>query len=51
MNVASQFTHSPREEHMKTVYRIIRYLKSAQRKGVIFSKNKIHEIKGYIVSD
>ena len=31
--------HNLGEQHMNTVMRIIRYLKSALRKGILFSKN------------
>ena len=36
---------------MKVVYRILRYLKSAPGRGQLFSKNKVHEIRGYTDSD
>ena len=39
VSVVSQFMHAPSEEHMDAVYRILRYLKSALRKGLLFTKN------------
>ena len=46
VSVVSQFMHSPREEHMKVVHRILRYLKSAPGRGLPFSKIEVREIKG-----
>ena len=43
--------HAPSEEHMEAVYRILRYLKSASGKGLLFSKNGISNIEGYTDSD
>jgi len=37
VSVVSQFMHSPREPHMESVYRILRYLKSSSGKGLWFS--------------
>jgi hypothetical protein len=51
VSVVSQFMHSPGEEHMEAVYRILRYLKSAPGRGLLFTKNEVHEIKGYTDSD
>ena len=51
VSVVSQFMHAPSGEHMEAVYRILRYLKSAPGKGLLFSKNGISNIKGYTDSD
>ena len=51
VSVVSQFMHSPGEEHMEAVYRILRYLKSAPGRGLLFSKNEVREITGYTDSD
>ena len=51
VSVVSQFMHSPSEEHMKAVYRILRYLKCAPGKGLLFSKNDVSNIEGYTNSD
>ena len=51
VSVVSQFMHAPSEEHMEAVYRILRYLKSAPGKGLLFSKNGISNIEGYTDSD
>jgi hypothetical protein len=39
VSVVSQFMHCPSEEHMSAVTRILQYLKSSPRKGLMFSKN------------
>lgn len=51
VSVVSQFMHAPSEEHMEVIYRILRYLKSAPRKGLLFSKNGIPNIEGYTDSN
>lgn len=43
--------HSPSEEHMNAVVRILRYLKSAPGKGLLFTKNNHLNIEGYTDSD
>ena len=37
--IVSQFMHNPGEQHMNAVMLILRYLKSAPRKGILFTKN------------
>ena len=39
VSVLSQFMHSPRETHLDSVYRILRYLKSAPGNGLFFAKH------------
>jgi hypothetical protein len=39
LSIVSQFLHNPREQHMNAVIRILRYLKSAPGKGILFTKN------------
>ena len=39
LSIVSQFMHNPGEQHMNAVMRILRYLKSAPGKGILFSKN------------
>ena len=46
VSVVSQFMHAPSGEHMEAVYRILRYLKSAPGKGLLFSTNGISNIEG-----
>ena len=51
VSVVSQFMHAPSEDHMSAVWRIIRYLKSAPGKGLLFAKNGHLEIEGYTDAD
>jgi hypothetical protein len=51
VSVVSQFMHSPNEVHMDAVHRILRYLKSAPGKGLMFSKHGHLEVEGYIDAD
>ena len=40
LTVVSQFMHNPGEQHMNSVMRILRYLKSAPGKGLMFTKKE-----------
>ena len=51
VSVVSQFMHNPSEGHMGVVIRILRYLKSSPRKGLLFSKNTHLNIEGYSNTD
>jgi hypothetical protein len=51
VSVVSQFMHCPSEDHMDAVLRIIRYLKSAPGKGLMFSKHNHLDIDGYTDAD
>ena len=51
VSVVSQFMHNPSEDHMDAIIRILRYLKSSPRKGLLFSKNVHLRINGYIDAD
>ncbi|XP_059670816.1 uncharacterized mitochondrial protein AtMg00810-like [Cornus florida] len=39
LSIVSQFMHDPGEQYMNAVMRILRYLKSAPRKRILFTKN------------
>ncbi|RVW45334.1 Retrovirus-related Pol polyprotein from transposon RE1 [Vitis vinifera] len=39
----SQYMHNPGEQHMNAVMRILRYLKNAPGKGILFAKNVDHQ--------
>ena len=44
--------HNHKEQHMNTVMRILRYLKNAAGKGILFAKNVDHQsIEVYIDAD
>ncbi|RVW24085.1 Retrovirus-related Pol polyprotein from transposon RE1 [Vitis vinifera] len=43
LSVVSQYMHNPGEQHMNAVMRILRYLKNAPKKGILFTKNVDHQ--------
>jgi hypothetical protein len=51
LSVVSQFMHSPSEEHMNVVIRILHYLKSSLGKGILFTKGDNLDINGYTDGD
>ncbi|CAL9022009.1 unnamed protein product, partial [Prunus brigantina] len=51
VSVASQFMHSPSEDHMAAVMRIMSYLKSAPGRGLLFKKNGHLDLEGYTDAD
>ncbi|XP_024032908.1 uncharacterized protein LOC112095351 [Morus notabilis] len=52
LSIVSPFMHNPGEQHMNAVMRILRYLKSAPKKGILFTKNSDHQsIKAYTDAD
>ncbi|PRQ42417.1 putative RNA-directed DNA polymerase [Rosa chinensis] len=51
VSVVSQFMHNPSERHMEAVVRILRYLKSAPGKGLMFSKYQHLDVSGYTDAD
>lgn len=46
-----QFMHNPRTSHLDAVYRILRYHKSAPRKGIIFSNHGHLRLEAVIDAD
>jgi hypothetical protein len=38
VSVMSQFMHNPKDSHLQAVYRLLRYLKSTPRKGILYKK-------------
>ena len=51
LSMVSRYMHDLRKGHMDAVYQILRYLKSAPGKGLIFKKNGHLNIEGYCDSD
>ncbi|RVW69137.1 Retrovirus-related Pol polyprotein from transposon RE1 [Vitis vinifera] len=51
VSAVSQFMHSPTEEHMEAVYRILRYLKMTPGKGLFFRKTENHDTEVYSDAD
>lgn len=51
VSVVSQFMHSPSEDHMAAVMRILSYLKGAPGKGLAFKRYGHMEVKGFTDAD
>jgi hypothetical protein len=51
VSVVSRYMHDSREGHIDVVYQILRYLKNASGKRLIFRKNGHLNIEGYCDSD
>lgn len=47
VSVVSQFMYNPSEDHMDDLTKILRYLKSSPRKGLMFMKN--HHLKLMVI--
>lgn len=50
LSIVSQFMHNPGKQHMNDVIRILRYLKPAPGKGIVFSRN-VREQSIYVYTD
>jgi Reverse transcriptase (RNA-dependent DNA polymerase) len=51
VSVVNRYMHNSSKGHMDVVYQILRYLKSAPEKGLIYRKNGHLNIDGYYDSD
>ena len=51
VSMISQFMHSPGEEHFEAAYRILRYLKGSQRKGLMFENHGHLQIEVFTDAD
>jgi len=51
VSVVSQFMHTPSEDHMTVVIRILSYLKGAPEKGLTFKRHGNMEVKGFTDAD
>ena len=51
VGIVSQYMHDPRHCHMETVYRILRYLKSAPGKGLLFAPHGHMRVEAFSDSD
>ncbi|XP_042511753.1 uncharacterized mitochondrial protein AtMg00810-like [Macadamia integrifolia] len=51
VGVVSQFMHALKSGHLDAMYCILRYLKSSQGKGLLYSRNNHLRIKGYTDAD
>lgn len=48
INMVSHHMHSPTKVHLEAIYRILRYLKGSQGKGLFFKKKQGKEIEIFI---
>ncbi|CAL9011823.1 unnamed protein product [Prunus brigantina] len=51
VSVVSQFMHAPSEAHMDAVNRILRYLKSSPRRGLMFARHGHLDVEGHTDAD
>nr|KYP76651.1 hypothetical protein KK1_020902 [Cajanus cajan] len=51
MSVVSQFMYEPCERHMQAIDKILQYLKSSPRKGLLFKRGDIMSMEIYIDED
>ena len=51
VSIVSRFMHHPREEHLETVYIILRYLNSTLGNGLLFRKTENIGIEVYTDAD
>ncbi|XP_058181355.1 uncharacterized mitochondrial protein AtMg00810-like [Rhododendron vialii] len=51
VGVVSQYMHDPRTSHLDAVYRILRYLKSAPGKGILFSNHDHLRLEAFTDAD
>lgn len=51
VSVVSRYMHDPRVSHLEAVYRILRYLKSAPGRGLLFSRNGHLKIESFTDAD
>ncbi|XP_058217582.1 uncharacterized mitochondrial protein AtMg00810-like [Rhododendron vialii] len=51
VGVVSQFMHDPRISHLDAVYRILRYLKSAPGRGILFSNHGHLRLEAFTDAD
>lgn len=51
ISMVSQFMHSPYEEHLEAMYRILHYLKNSPGRGLFFKKHEEKEIEAYTNAD
>jgi hypothetical protein len=51
VSIVSQFMHSPKEEHLEAVIRILIYLKGTPGKDIVFRKNSHLQVFAYSDAD
>ena len=51
VGVVSQYMHAPRQPHYEAIYRILRYLKSAPRRGLLYKPSASLFVVGFSDAD
>ncbi|EOY04695.1 Cysteine-rich RLK (RECEPTOR-like protein kinase) 8, putative [Theobroma cacao] len=51
VSVVSQYMHSPSEEHLEAVNRILQYVKPTPGKGLFFKKNELRSVEAFTDAD
>ncbi|XP_043687768.1 uncharacterized mitochondrial protein AtMg00810-like [Telopea speciosissima] len=51
VSVVNQYMHDPHSSHLDVIYRILRYLKAAPEKGVLFSSHNHLRIESFTDAD
>lgn len=51
VGVVNQFMHVPRTLHLEATFHILKYLKSAPRRGLLFSDNRHVRVEVYTDAD
>ncbi|RVX05225.1 Retrovirus-related Pol polyprotein from transposon RE1 [Vitis vinifera] len=51
VSVVNQYMHSPKESHLKAMYKILRYLKSSPKRGLFFKKSDSKKVEIYTDAD
>ena len=51
VSVISQFMHSPKEVHLQATHRVLKYLRGAPRKGILFKRNGGLILEAYTDAD
>lgn len=51
ISCVSKFMHSPCEEHMEAMYRILKYLKGTPGRGLFFKKSKERGVEAFTDAD
>ena len=51
ISVISQFMHNPKNSHLQSAYRVLKYLKATPSKGILYRRNETLRLEGYIDAD
>ncbi|CAA7043465.1 unnamed protein product [Microthlaspi erraticum] len=51
VNMLCQFSHDPRDVHLKAAHRVLRYLKRTVGQGLFYAANSAFDLRGYADAD